>query len=210
MKVPFGVISPEYWIWPTFSLDASLLVRCWMAASAWLPAISTSPMWLTSKRPARVRTATCSSVTPVYSTGISQPAKGTRRAPAAACTPCSGVFLSAASEASDIAGGQARRGSLCSEFRAPPNRINLLCPRPTGQETGLPAAIRRRLHSAAIWAAPSGGPTAPFSRRTRASRRHSGFRHRSASPRRRLPASRPKPPQADRSDTASAPGACGS
>src|SRR3954454_4047690 len=41
-------------------------------------------MWETSKRPARVRTATCSGLIPSYCTGISQPAKGTSRAPAAA------------------------------------------------------------------------------------------------------------------------------
>ncbi len=34
------------------------------AASAFFPAISISPMWLTSKRPARVRTAMCSAVMP--------------------------------------------------------------------------------------------------------------------------------------------------
>ena len=38
-------------------------------------------MWLTSNSPARVRTAWCSSMMPEYSTGMSQPPKGTMRAP---------------------------------------------------------------------------------------------------------------------------------
>jgi hypothetical protein len=33
-------------------------------------------MWATSKRPAACRTARCSSLTPLYQTGISHPAKG--------------------------------------------------------------------------------------------------------------------------------------
>ena len=44
------------------------------------PAVSISPMWETSKMPAAVRTATCSSRMPAYWTGISQPANGTSRA----------------------------------------------------------------------------------------------------------------------------------
>src|SRR5918995_3327420 len=48
-------------------------------------------MWETSKTPQSLRTARCSGMTPSYWTGISQPAKGTRRAPAAACRPWSGV-----------------------------------------------------------------------------------------------------------------------
>ncbi len=39
----------------------------------------------TSKTPAEERTALCSSTIDVYCTGISQPAKGTMRAPSAAC-----------------------------------------------------------------------------------------------------------------------------
>ena len=41
------------------------------------------PMWETSKTPAPVRTARCPSVTDVYCTGISQPAKSTILAPSA-------------------------------------------------------------------------------------------------------------------------------
>ena len=55
---------------------ASLHEIRWTAASASLPAISISPMWLTSNRPARSRTAMCSAVMPEYSTGMSQPPNG--------------------------------------------------------------------------------------------------------------------------------------
>ena len=41
------------------------------------------PICETSKTPASVRTALCSGITPSYCTGISQPANGTSRAPAA-------------------------------------------------------------------------------------------------------------------------------
>ena len=67
-------------------------MRC-TAASASLPAISISPMWLTSNRPARVRTAMCSSAMPEYSTGMSQPLKGTILAPELRWRLLSGVFL---------------------------------------------------------------------------------------------------------------------
>ena len=40
-------------------------------------------MWETSNAPASERTARCSGITPSYCTGISHPANGTRRAPAA-------------------------------------------------------------------------------------------------------------------------------
>src|SRR3989442_700294 len=50
-------------------------------------------MWLTSKMPAPVRTASCSSLTLVYCCGISQPAKSTRRALAARCRGWRGVRL---------------------------------------------------------------------------------------------------------------------
>ena len=67
---------------------------CWTAASASAPAISISPMWLTSNSPARVRTAMCSSAMPVYSTGMSQPPNSTMRAPSERCLAWRGVFLS--------------------------------------------------------------------------------------------------------------------
>ena len=65
------------------SFEASLDEMRWTAASASLPAISISPMWLTSNSPARVRTAMCSSAMPEYSTGMSQPPNGTIFAPEA-------------------------------------------------------------------------------------------------------------------------------
>src|SRR5579872_1787077 len=52
--------------------------------------------------PARVRTARCSFDTPVYSTGMSQPANGTIFAPEARWRALSGVFLSGASAACSI------------------------------------------------------------------------------------------------------------
>src|SRR6185369_8200689 len=49
-------------------------------------------MWLTSNRPTRWRTARCSSMTPEYSTGMSQPPKSTIFAPMLRCTAFKGVF----------------------------------------------------------------------------------------------------------------------
>ena len=47
------------------------------------PVVSISPMWLTSKIPALAAHRRCSSLMPAYCTGISHPANGTSRAPAA-------------------------------------------------------------------------------------------------------------------------------
>src|SRR5688572_30393813 len=94
-NVPSGVVRAEYWIWPMARREASLLVIHWTRSSAALPATSICPMWLTSKIPAFVRTARCSSVMPEYSTGMSQPPNSTIRAPIDRCRACSGVFLSA-------------------------------------------------------------------------------------------------------------------
>src|SRR5690348_11843582 len=49
-------------------------------------------MWLTSNKPTRSRTARCSSRTPEYSTGMSQPPKSTIFAPMLRCTAFKGVF----------------------------------------------------------------------------------------------------------------------
>src|SRR5436190_18621126 len=95
-NVPCSVVSAEYCAWPTESLAASLLVSHWTAWRASAPAISIWPMWLTSKSPAAVRTARCSSVMPEYSTGMSQPANSTMRAPCDRCRALSGVFLKVA------------------------------------------------------------------------------------------------------------------
>ena len=90
-KAPRSVVKAAYWAWPIANLAASLLVMRWMPASASRPATSIWPMWLTSNNPARVRTAKCSSVMPLYSTGISQPPNGTKRAPIATWRAYSGV-----------------------------------------------------------------------------------------------------------------------
>src|SRR4029077_6306918 len=65
----------------------------WTAST---PLISISPMWLTSNRPTDLRTVLCSSITPEYCTGISQPPKSTIRAPMARWMALSGVDLSGA------------------------------------------------------------------------------------------------------------------
>src|SRR6185503_19809276 len=84
-------------------------IRC-TAASASLPAISISPMWLTSKMPARVLTARCSAVIPEYSIGISHPLNATIRALDALWREWSGVFLRAEVIVSVI-------GSRCGAIR---------------------------------------------------------------------------------------------
>src|SRR3990170_3038973 len=62
-------------------------VQTWRrSAAACGPVTSKRPMWETSNIPAAVRTALCSSMMPVYWTGISQPAKGTMRAPRRTCS----------------------------------------------------------------------------------------------------------------------------
>src|SRR4051794_26119020 len=57
----------------------------------------------TSNTPLAPRTARCSALTDSYWTGISQPANGTSRAPAATWRSCSGVRRRAVGEAADIA-----------------------------------------------------------------------------------------------------------
>src|SRR5580658_9737951 len=64
-----------------FNFAALLQLTHWTSFNAPGPWISSSPMWLTSKRPARVRTAWCSAMIPEYSNGISHPAKLTIFAP---------------------------------------------------------------------------------------------------------------------------------
>src|SRR5918911_3297703 len=78
----------------------SLESRRWRSRSASGPLVSISPMCETSKIPARSRTAVCSARMPAgYWTGISQPAKGTSRAPAATWRSCNGVRLSVSAPA---------------------------------------------------------------------------------------------------------------
>src|SRR4051794_35335973 len=58
---------------------------------------STLPRWLTSKTPTALRTARCSSTTPEYWIGISQPPNSASFAPSATCRSCSGDRRSEAS-----------------------------------------------------------------------------------------------------------------
>ncbi len=51
-------------------------------------------MWLRSNRPAALRTAACSARSELYRTGICQPAKSVKAAPAATWMSCSGLSLS--------------------------------------------------------------------------------------------------------------------
>ena len=90
---PSSLHSTEYCAPRSAILATSLDSSRWSSASACGPLVSISPMWLTSKIPTRSRTAACSSRIPAYWTGISQPANGTSRAPAATWRPCSGVRL---------------------------------------------------------------------------------------------------------------------
>src|SRR5918994_7134829 len=78
----------------------------WRNSWAFGPSTSSSPMCETSKTPASLRTARCSGMTPSYCTGISQPAKGTRRAPSATCRSWIGV-----------------RRSVCTTRRMLPPRV---------------------------------------------------------------------------------------
>ena len=61
------------------------------------PVTSKQPMWLTSNSPAALRTAACSSLTLLYQTGISQPAKGTILPPVALWVSNRAVRLGGAS-----------------------------------------------------------------------------------------------------------------
>src|SRR4029078_211652 len=56
------------------------------------PRTSMSRSWLTPNTPPRSRTARCSSRTPEYSTGMSQPPKSTIFAPMLRCTALKGGF----------------------------------------------------------------------------------------------------------------------
>jgi len=62
---------------PSLSLETALVVRESAHAIASEPKISISPMWLTSNSPTALRTVLCSSMTPEYCTGMSQPPKST-------------------------------------------------------------------------------------------------------------------------------------
>src|SRR5439155_18513970 len=76
---------------PATSLVTTLLRK----ASASRPSTLSRPICDTSKRPATLRTARCSSRIEVYCCGISQPPKSTMRPPRATCRSYSGVCESA-------------------------------------------------------------------------------------------------------------------
>src|SRR5436190_8656780 len=67
-------------------------------------------MWLTSKRPAEVRTAWCSSIMPEYWTGISQPPKSTILAHRARWTEFSGVVRSEGAVGMKIQANSRKKG----------------------------------------------------------------------------------------------------
>src|SRR4051812_18146688 len=97
----------------------------------------------TSKTPADSRTARCSALTDSYWTGISQPAKGTSRAPAATWRSWSGVRRRAVCGAAGIGAEQRISGLAC----APADLVGLGGPAAHGFMEGshvATPALRRR------------------------------------------------------------------
>src|SRR5436190_18916683 len=76
-------------------------------------------MWLTSKRPAKVRTAWCSSIMPEYWTGISQPPKSTILAPRPRWTEFSGVVRSEGAVGMKIQANSTEKGVSTNGGRGP-------------------------------------------------------------------------------------------
>ena len=82
VPIPDSVtLSPETKLPMVSTFEAALVVTRSTNFRASGPRISISPMWLTSNKPTRSRTVRCSSSTPEYCTGISQPPKSTIFAP---------------------------------------------------------------------------------------------------------------------------------
>src|SRR5579872_1754757 len=81
-------------------------------------------MWLTSNAPAACRTASCSSLMDEYCSGISQPLKGTSRAPAPACAAWSGVRLSSTGSVPTLS--STVRRSAGRVFADPVQRVEVL------------------------------------------------------------------------------------
>src|SRR6266481_5940017 len=106
---PSGRQSSVYCTCPSTSFRTSFVVSVWHVAAAWGPVTSISPMWLTSKRPAAVRTARCSSRMPRYETGISQPPNSMSFAPRRRCASQSGVRRGAASPVTTARSHRAER-----------------------------------------------------------------------------------------------------
>ncbi len=111
--MPCSVRKAEYWALPSSSAATSLHVRCCTVSNAFGPRTRISPMCDTSKRPARVRTARCSSARPEYSTGMSHPPNDTIFPPRARCLSHRGVRLS------DDGRGGHRRAGLYGTLPAP-------------------------------------------------------------------------------------------
>ena len=91
---PSSFVSSVYCASPGWILSTSFDSTDWRRSRTRGPSTSNSPMCETSNAPASVRTARCSSITPAYCTGISQPAKGTIFPPSATCRSWSGVCRS--------------------------------------------------------------------------------------------------------------------
>ena len=85
MIPPSGAQIIEYWARPTARLGGSVTSAAARAAPASGPSTNSSPMCDRSNRPARSRTARCSSRIEPYWTGISQPLNSISRAPSARC-----------------------------------------------------------------------------------------------------------------------------
>ena len=131
--------STEYWAPPGAIRSTSLESSRWSSASAPGPLVSTWPMWETSKTPARSRTAACSARMPAYCTGISQPANGTRRAPAATWRSYRGVRCNVSASAISAPTLAQNRAAPAPGGRRRPARLaalerhRLLEHRPVGQ-----------------------------------------------------------------------------
>ena len=80
---PRSFVSSVYCASPSPILSRSFESSDWSSSCAFGPSTWNWPMCETSKTPQSLRTARCSGMTPSYWTGISQPANGTMRAPAA-------------------------------------------------------------------------------------------------------------------------------
>ena len=96
MMPPSGAHSREYWARPTASVRGSEASAQASPSAAAGPSTQSSPMCDRSNRPARSRTLRCSSMMPLYWTGISQPPNSMSRAPAARCVSQSAVRRSGA------------------------------------------------------------------------------------------------------------------
>src|SRR5262245_27550258 len=88
---PCSFRKKPYFAFPNFSFPRFALKTCSTRASRSGPRTTSRPMCPRSKIPACFRTRRASSRIPVYWTGISQPWKSTRRAPASTWAAWSGV-----------------------------------------------------------------------------------------------------------------------